>query len=443
MQSKKNTSEKSELLPPGRFGLPLIGETLSLAINAKHFIQKRIDAFGPVFKTNIFGQKTVFITRPDGIKWVFSGENKYLESSWPKPVRKILGEDSIFNVNGSEHRKRRRMLKPYFLKKNLHSYFEVISKYVDECLQSYGSKVKGEMNVTILMHEITLKLIIGLIFEDEDYHTRKFEKEFKAIIKGFLPIFPINLPFIPYGRALKAGKTIRKKVLETIRARRKSGDLGNDLLSILLKSTDEEGEELNETAILDDVISLLFAGHLTVSTTMTNMLFLLALHPDIQQKCFEEVSDREINENSIMGFTYLLKTINETLRYLPPAAGFFRKVTQDVEYNGFTFPKGLSIVCSILGSHYAPESFPEPERFNPERFSTPKDIPPCSHIPFAGGDRLCIGQHLAYLELLIISSKLIQTFEFEISKGQNTKIAYVPFVTLKDNLKLTFKKRRE
>lgn len=437
-----NDSKKLNL-PPGKLGLPLIGETISLIRNPRKFIQKRFEKNGAVFKTHILGNPTAFVTGAKGNQWVFSGENKYLRNHWPKSVQGLLGENCLNSIHGKEHKNRRKIMAPFFERKKVLDAFDTIANVVNEFIEKWDTQEILDLRPTV--RALTFRVMVEIIFGENRSKHEKLRSEFVKYNKGFISALPLNLPFLAYGKALKSKKVIANYILAAIEERRHLDFKGGDILGNLLEAKDEQGTGLNDNAIVNELTLSLFAGHDTTITSLSNVMLLLVQHPQVLEKCVAEISDLPINRDTINSFTYLDQVIKESLRLLPPAGAAFRRTTTEVEYEGFTIPKGWTVAISMWNSHYHPDHFLEAEKFNPDRFEKGFEEDkktPCSYIAFGGGPRACIGMHMALLELKIILSKIIQRYDFSLVSGQDLTYSYIPFTQPKNSLKFQIKKKQ-
>nr|AEL88542.1 cytochrome P450 CYP4BD5v1 [Dendroctonus rhizophagus] len=187
-----------------------------------------------------------------------------------------------------------------------------------------------------------------------------------------------------------------------------------------------DGKPLTKTELRDEVNTFMFEGHDTTSSAMSFALYLIATHPEVQDKLFEEQTqifpsdckNARPSHNELLEMKYLDLVIKETLRLFPPVTFYGRKLAHDVEFKGTLYPKGLSVLLFPYGSHRSPKYFTEPDKFIPERFENWTGKLPFAYTPFSAGPRNCIGQKFAVLEMLATLSKIRPQVQAGASKAR-------------------------
>ncbi|KAK9122569.1 hypothetical protein Sjap_012171 [Stephania japonica] len=250
-------------------------------------------------------------------------------------------------------------------------------------------------------------------------------KEFNVLLKGVFQL-PIYFPAgTRHFKAVKAAEVIRKelvKVIETKREMKSShGKVEKDLISHLMNARDENGNLLKDKEIADNVILLMDSGHDTSSSTMMMLMKYLAETPNCYQRVLEEqreiISQKKpgelLNKNDIQKMKYSSSVVNEVFRLSPPLLGTFRKAKVDFTYNGFSIPKDWTVWWITRSTHNDPQYFPNPEKFDPERFDRDA-ITPHSFVPFGGGPRMCPGKEFARVEILAFLHNLVKNFRWEL-----------------------------
>ena len=210
-----------------------------------------------------------------------------------------------------------------------------------------------------------------------------------------------------------------------IAKRREDGAEGADLLSRLLRAEDPEtGAGLNDDDVRDEAIIFLMAGHETTGSALAFTLFLLGRHRDVQERARAEVVDvvgRQTGaQYELEKLPYVAQVIDEAMRLYPPAHTVVRRAAADTELLGYPLPKGRIVAVNIWGIHHCPSVWSEPFEFSPARFETSRREPESSrrssgytHIPFAGGPRACIGEHLAMAELVAAVAAVLTRYRLE------------------------------
>ncbi|KAH9622970.1 hypothetical protein KSS87_004354 [Heliosperma pusillum] len=264
---------RNHLLPPGNYGLPLIGETLQLISaykteNPEPFTDERVARFGPVFTTHIFGEATIFSADPDVNRYILQNEGKLFECSYPGSISNLLGKHSLLLMTGSLHKRMHSFTMSFVNSSIIRDHLLVdIDRLVRFFLGSWPDRVLLMEEAKKITFALTMKQLMSL---DPCDWTESLRKEYLLVIEGF---FSIPLPFFStaYNRAIKARTKVAEALTLVVRERRKEieqGESKDDILGALLKE-EVEGGRLSDEVIVDFLVSLLVAGYETTSTLMT------------------------------------------------------------------------------------------------------------------------------------------------------------------------------
>lgn len=432
-------------LPPGSSGLPLLGETLAFIRNPGGFIRERRSRHGNVFRSHVLGEPIVFLLGPEANRWIFAGENKYLRNRWPPSTRKLLGEQSVARLDGAAHLMRRRLLAPHFTYNAMREFAPRIEALTLRHCEEWAARTepfKAVEAVRALVFEVAISLILGdSRGVDAAYLSRLFHQWAAGL---FFPV-PLDIPRTPFGRAVAAGKEMRACIDSLIVEREKLTRQPPDVLGSLLSTRDEEGRPLSRDAIIQELELLLFAGHDTTVTATSNLLLLLAQHPEVLERCRQEQRSLEqtpLTLETLRAMPYLHQVIQEVMRFIPPVGGAFRVTTQDVAYGGYRIPQGWQVSMNIRATHLnAP--WTSPERFDPERMGPERceQKPPGAYIPFGGGPRVCLGQHFAMVEMAAVAALLVRGYQWELVPGQDLSLKTFPIPLPRSGLLVRFSRR--
>ncbi|XP_062189994.1 taxadiene 5-alpha hydroxylase-like [Phragmites australis] len=425
-------------LPPGSLGLPVIGQSLGLlramrGNTAERWIRDRVDRYGPVSKLSLFGSPTVLLTGPAANKFVFfSGA---LAMRQPRSVQRILGEKSILDIVGSDHRRIRGALAEFLKPDMLRLY---VGKIDGEVRRHLEESWAGRKNVTVmpLMKRLTFDIISSLLFGLERGALRDtLAGDFARVMEGMWAV-PVNLPFTAFSRSLKASARTRRLlagITRETKAKMERGEASrsSDLIACLLSLADDRGARLlSEDEIVDNSMVALVAGHDTSSILMTFIVRHLANDPDTLAAMVQE--HEEIAKNmgdgealtwedlAKMKFTW--RVALETLRLVPPVFGNFRTALHDIEFDGYLIPKGWQVFWTAGVTHMDASIFHEPIKFDPSRFENQSSAvaPPCSFVAFGAGPRICVGMEFARIETLVTMHHLVRRFRWKLCCKENT-----------------------
>jgi cytochrome P450 len=241
-------------------------------------------------------------------------------------------------------------------------------------------------------------------------------------------------PGSPWRAMNRSRAHLDRVIFEEIAARRASGQRGVDILSLLLDAEDEDGSRLSDQELRDQVMTLMFAGHDTATSTVTFMFYELARNPGEVPPLAEEVS---ASDDLVGGMPRLDMALDETLRMYPPAWIGPRRSVEPFELHGMHVPGGVFVNYCSWASHHLPDVFPEPERFRPERFAPDAKaaLPKGAYVPFGGGSRTCIGMRFGQLEVKAIAAEILRSYRLElVDPGLRPSIRQMPTLSPRGGL---------
>jgi retinoid hydroxylase len=420
-------------LPPGNSGLPLIGETLDFIFDPA-FVAKRYAQHGSVFRTNVLGRNSVFMVGPEAAEFVLSSGMEYLSwrEGWPQTFKTLLGR-SLFVQEGEEHRRNRKLMMPAFHGPALSRYTETMEAITQRYLAKWENL--GEFvwydEFKQLTFEIASQIFLGTPPGADNV---RLSRLFSSLTNGLF-----GAGFL---QALNARKQLLAHLTQVIEQRQQNPT--DDALSLLLQAEDENGDRLSLAEIRDQALLLLFAGHETTTAMLTWICLELARHPDVLARARAEQRSKPSGEQTAeaiaKGTPYLDQILSEIERLHPPVGGGFRGVIKPFEFNGYQVPQGWLLQYSILFTHRLPEVYPNPDQFDPDRFSPQRQAKaiPYSLIGFGGGSRICIGLAFAKLEMKLVMAHLLRDYQWEILPDQNLEAVIIPTRRPKDGLKVRF-----
>jgi cytochrome P450 len=434
-------NQKSHMaLPPGSLGLPLIGDTLNF-LQDSEFAKKRHQQYGPIFKTSIFGQPTVFVRGQEASLFVLSNDNKYFVASFPPSTKALLGPLSLSLQTGANHINRRKLLFQAFGPRALVGYIGAMENITQRYLEKW---VKMETmtwypELRSYTFDVAGKLLVGMDNASETALGHNFE----AWCYGLFSI-ALDLPWTRFGKAKNGRKLLLAELEKIIRDRQLGTPSGNDALSLLISARDEEGNSLSLDELKDQVLVLLFAGHDTLTSAITSFCLLLAQNPDVMAKVRAEQQQFPATEpltlEQLKQMTYLEQVMREVLRLVPPVGNIFRTVINACEFGGYEIPKGWNLLSGITQTHQDSQLYPEPERFDPDRFSLERSGKPFSYVPFGGGLRECLGKEFARLEMKLFAAKIVREYEWDLLPDQDLNLIAVPMPRPRDGLRVKFRR---
>ncbi|XP_021855723.2 ent-kaurenoic acid oxidase 1 [Spinacia oleracea] len=277
------------------------------------------------------------------------------------------------------------------------------------------------------------------------------EKLFEGIVYGFRAQ-PWNIPGTTYHHALKCRKKITEKLKKELDKRRQKkknesaeGETTtNDLMDGLIKMKDEEGRQLSDEEVLDNVVSTILVGHVSIAYAVTWSLLFLAKSPHVLLKLREENNAMSKEKNNgcityedISKLKYTNKVAEETIRMANLSAFVFRKAIDDIEFKGYIIPKGWSVIVWLRELHNDPSNFEDSMSFNPDRWDTRPTHG--TYQPFGGGSRSCPGSALVRVSLAIFLHHLSIGYKWELL-NPGARVNYLSHPLPIDGLEITFTK---
>jgi cytochrome P450 len=435
--------KRSLPLPPGSFGLPLIGETIGL-LRDPNFVDKRYERYGSIFKTHLFGRPTVYMLGAEANRFLLTNENQNFSISWPYSTKVLLGPASLSVQTGDVHQKRRKLLSQAFQPRALAGYVSSMADITRSYLHKWErlETLKWYPELRKYTFDVACKLLVGTDAATDSHFAELFEEWCEGLFT-----IPVPLPWTKFGRALRCRQQLLKRIEEIVLKRQQQPSSSQDALELLLQARDEDGNSLSVQELKDQVLLLLFAGHETLTSALASLCLLLAQHPEVLANARAEQQHLGFEEpltlEHLKQMTYLEQVLKEVLRVIPPVGGGFREVLKPCEFNGYLIPQGWSALYQVGRTHKDSSVYTQPERFDPQRFIPERSedkAKPFSHIPFGGGVRECLGKEFAKLEMKLFAALLIRQYEWELLPEQNLDMIMIPTPHPRDGLQVKFRR---
>ena len=362
------------------------------------------------------GRLAYFVNQPEDVRRILvKRHRRYIKGPGFERVKMLLGNGLIVS-DGDIWRRSRTMIQPAFSRQKVHQLMGVMVQCADKLAGRWSAAVDtGQLvNITEETSEFALDLILISIFGD-DYET--------TILAGG------DNPFAFLSRdstrdlsvVLKVRK-LREMLLELIEARRRRRDDEHfDFLSMYMAATDKDGVQFSDEELLDELMTLIVAGFETSANTLNWVWYLLAGHPDVAARLLEEIARilpgvDAVTQTNAAAMTYTQQVLEETLRLYPPVWLFTRRSQEDDEITDYDVPPGTDIYLSPYILHRSETHWPEPDRFDPDRFALvdgkPKKDRP--YFPFSLGPRRCLGEYFSFLEMKLHIGLLLPRFHMAI-----------------------------
>lgn len=405
-------------LPPGTMGWPVFGETTEFLKQGPAFMKNQRARFGNVFKSHILGCPTIVSMDPELNKYILMNEAKGLVPGYPQSMLDILGKCNIAAVHGSTHKNMRgallALVSPPMIR-------DILLPKIDDFMRSHLSNWNANIidiqeKTKEMAFMSSLKQIAGL---ESSSMCQEFMPEFFKLVLGTLSL-PINLPNTNYGRGFQARQNIVSMLRKLLEERRASNETHNDMLAHLMK-TEENKYKLSDEEIIDQIITILYSGYETVSTTSMMAVKYLHDHPRVLQELRKEhLAIREkkrpedpLNWNDYKSMRFTRAVIFETSRLATIVNGVLRKTTKEMELNGYVIPEGWRIYVYTREINYDSRLYPEPLTFNPWRWLDKSMDAQNYFFIFGGGTRQCPGKELGVAEISTFLHYFVTKYRWE------------------------------
>ncbi|HZF50714.1 MAG TPA: cytochrome P450 [Polyangiaceae bacterium] len=428
-------------LPPGPSQPPIV-QTVQWSLRPLPFMEACARRYGDVFTLRFHQIGTfVFFTRPEHIKQIFTGDSEILLSGRANQLlAPLVGSRSVLLLDGKEHLRQRRLLMPPFHGERMLAYAAIMRDTAEAEIERMP--LRAPFAIHAHMQAITLDVIMRAVFgltSSDDPLEREGERvrrlrgllvEFitppPALI-AFLPFAQVDLPGSPFRAFLRCRESVDRELYALIDERRRAKDLEQreDILSLMLRARDEDGQPMTDRELRDELVTMLVAGHETTATTLSWAFDQILAEPRVAKKIDAELArvlgGRRLEPAALPKLEYLDAVIKETLRMKPILPIVARELAEPIEIGGHALPAGTKIAPCIYLAHRRPEVYPEPDRFYPERFVDAK-IDPYAWLPFGGSVRRCLGMAFALYEMKIILATVLSRAHLRLASGEPARI---------------------
>ena len=433
--------------PPGdtRFSL---ARTRRFANDPLPLLLDSYERYGPVFTLRLFHGNVVFMLGPAANHYitVSHAANFTWRESHFRDLIGLMG-DGLLTIDGDFHRRSRLIMLPGFHRERIAASVEVMVGETNAALDQLaaGDQIDLYAWTRRLALRIAMRALFGLDPDGETARAVDAAGLFEQALSFFSAEYALRMlrgPYTPWARLQRAARSLDRLIYAEISSRRVSGERGEDILSLLLDAQDEDGNTLTDLQVRDEVMTLMFAGHDTTTSTVAFMFYELAHHPEIvarlQAEQDSELLDGQPTPTQLMSgeLAELELVFDETLRMYPPAWIGPRRSVEAFEFAGCTVPGRAFVNYSSWASHHLSDVYPEPEEFRPERFAPEARaaLPKGAYVPFGGGSRTCVGMRFGQLEIRTIATQLLSRFTLSLPEDFELEIRQMPTISPKDGL---------
>ena len=430
--------------PVAKFRYPL-GALRPLTADPLEFLLDVSREHGDVVEFRLAHIPTFLLRHPDAVKRILvdNNHNYNKQTHGYKKLRELLG-NGLLTSEGDFWRRQRRIAQPAFHRKKIAEFGTTMVEHTQAMLDTWEEHAALGRTVEILheMSKLTLRVVAQTLLDTEVDGVTQEVAEAVDIVNHFANkavgnplMLPISFPLPAFSKVRAAATRLDDIVVGIIEARRREGRDHGDLLSMLMAARDDDGSGMTDAQLRDEVMTMFLAGHETTATALSWTFYLLSTHPTVERTLRAELDTvlggRPPTMQDLAELPYLDCVCKESLRLNPPAWLIDRMVADDDVIEGYEIPRGAMVLISPFLTHRHPALWPNPEGFDPERF-TPEAVaarPKYAYFPFGGGPRQCIGNGFAMMELRLIVATVLQRIRPWVVPGQD--IAREPLITMR------------
>ena len=374
----------------------------------------------------------VFTSEPQAIRDVFAGDPEELRAGEANaPLGAFMGSHSLILLDGATHLHERRLLLPPFHGERMHAYGELMCDITDRFVDAWEPNRSFPLHS--VMRDITFEVILSAVFGfavgPERARLRvPLLKLFRLIGSPLaallgVPLFQVEMGGLaPWGKAVRLKREIESVLYREFAARRAHGTAGRtDILSMLLEARDESGAPMSDEALRDEMLTLMLAGHETTAAALAWAFYRLLSNPDVLTRVRDEIAPHRGDPRAVSQLPFLDAVVKETSRLAPVVPNIGRKLRSALQLGSRTLPAGVVVAPCIYLAHRRADFWPEPERFEPDRFLEAR-VNPTAFFPFGGGIRRCIGAAFATYETKVVLATVLARAELRLARGYRPKV---------------------
>lgn len=444
---------------PAELKTPALLQTLQLIANPTQFLSSCVKRYGDPFTVRVMGLNSppvVFFSHPQAIKEIFAIPlDKFDFQQTTQVFKPLMGERSLILQEGRSHQRQRQLMLPPFHGDRMKAYGQTICQITSEVIEQW---ITGEsIAINQFMPDITLQIILQVVFgisPGERYE--KLKTMLGSLLEDITTPWYSSLFFFPplqqdlgawspWGHYIRRLQQIDNLIYAEIAQRREENESSRtDILSMLMSATDENGQQMTDAELRDQLVSLLLLGYETTAAALAWVFYLIHSHHLVLDKLRYELDSLGKNPqpDAIATLPYLNAVCQESLRIHPIALICTpRMVKETVQVTNYNLPSGAIIVPCIYLAHRNPETYPQPEQFLPERFLQQK-FSPFEYLPFGGGSRGCIGAAFSMYEMKLVLATVLSRFELDLASQRPVYSVRrgITIVPSKNGVKMVVKK---
>ena len=434
-------TSSTHLRPPGPKNPPVFGHFPAFRKDPPRFLTKMARDYGDFVNFKLGRQNVYLVSDPDLIRDVLvTQQHSFRKSRLLQRAKVLLGE-GLLTSEAPLHTRQRRLVQPAFHRQRLAGYAETMIAAAKRTRDLWQPGETRDMGIE--MNRLTLAIVAKTLFNaDVDRESKEIGEALTAILGLFdIVMMPFSeliekLPVPSVRRFQKAKDRLDQTIYRIINDRRRTGEDTGDLLSMLLLAQDDDGTGgMSDERVRDEALTIFLAGHETTANALTWTWYLLSQHPGCEARFHAELDSvlagRTPTPDDYQRLPYTEMVFSEALRLYPPAWGIGRMAKKPTGIGDYEVDDGEIVLMSPFVVHRDPRWYPEPDRFDPDRWTPERKAarPKFSFFPFGGGARVCVGEHFAWMEGVLLLATLGQCWKLSLAPDQ--RVDHKALITLR------------
>lgn len=415
------------MLPPGP-RQPSVVQLVEFARRPLAWLEACERRYGDPWTARLPGHGTfVFASAPGLIKQILTDDGELLQAGKANVMLEpLVGRHSVMLLDGAPHLRQRRLLSPPMRGERMQAYAQLIADIAAAEVARMPRDRRFALNDH--MQAITLDVILRAVFGiEEGAQMGALRQLIIEVLEPppalliFIPPKYLDVPLSPFRTFLRRRAALARALREVVAVRRRAAAGGTDILSLLLGARDEEGQPMSDDELVDELITMLVAGHETTATALSWAFACMLEHPAALSRLRDEVAGTAGDPAALAALPYLDAVIKETLRLRPIVPDVVRRLERPMRFAGFDLPAGVHLAPCIHLAHRRAEVYPDPEQFRPERFLDLRPDP-YAWLPFGGGIRRCLGMAFALYEMKIVIGVVLARLRLELDRPGTVRV---------------------
>lgn len=430
---------------PGDSGWPILGHTLEFLRDNHALLNRGYAKHGLVYRRRVLFQDGISLLGPDANQHVLLDSQQCFSNylAWSTVLDRIF-PNGLMLKDFSDHRYHRRILQSAFKKPVLDSYIQPMGQHVAEGIAKWPRNQSFHFlpAVKSLLLDIAAQTFLGVDLGED---ANAVNKAFVDAADASIAILKRRIPGTRWARGMQGRELLEAFMTKQLPAKKVSHDL--DFFAQICRAEDEHGQQLDDQAVIDHIIFLLFAAHDTTTSTLCSVAYALAENPQWQEELRAEYShlgDRIPNYDDLAKMEKTGWVFREALRMYPPLPVIPRRCLKETEVMGYRIPRNAGVALSPLFTHYMEDYWDKPTQFDPERFSVAR----AEHkrhsyqfVPFGGGAHKCLGLNFAEIQVKLFLSLFLRQCHLSVAPDYQPKYTLIPLRMPKDGLPVVVQNR--